>query len=440
MANSLTIDLKGDDVHLKAVTTRVQASMQKLQARFQKVANAAKIMLTAGALAIGGFVKLAAEQEDAEKRLAAVLEATGNAAGFSIEQLKDFASQLQQVTVFGDEATLSNLALLATFKNIKGDNFKRTAQAALDMATVMRSDVSTSMLQLGKAINDPILGMTALSRAGVQFTQDQKDLVKSLVESGDVLKAQDIILKEVEGQMGGASQAAAKSFKGQVLQLKNTLGDTGELIGAAFIPMLKEFAVWAKGASEIVSVWVTTNKESIITFTKWAAGIGGAIIVINTFMKVLTLLNLRLLAVIASKIAVLAMSGPTGWAQLAVGMGLIVGAGVFVEEQFRRVKDSIDDAKKGIQETSKEGGKSGLGGKVSPRNSLQQRIREDRAFRGIKDPLAGVSNPILRDQIIKEQNRAIQAQQALDKNNKLLGDIHLTLKSPSPVALGAFGK
>jgi len=81
-------------------------------------------------------VKLANIQEASEARLAAVINATGQAAGYNIEQMKGMAAALQKVTTVGDEVILNGMAILATFKNIRGEAFERTTKAALDMSAV----------------------------------------------------------------------------------------------------------------------------------------------------------------------------------------------------------------------------------------------------------------------------------------------------------------
>src|SRR6185295_7300572 len=102
-------------------------------------------------------------------------------------------------------------------------------------------DAKTSSLQLGKALNDPIKGVTALSRAGVSFTQQQKDQIKALVESGNLLGAQKIILKEVGTEFGGAAAAAASP----VDKLKVVWGNLLEDLGTRALPLVEKFATWA---------------------------------------------------------------------------------------------------------------------------------------------------------------------------------------------------
>ena len=186
--------------------------------------------------------RLAGEQEAAEKQLATTLESTQHAAGLTAEELKDLASELQNVTTFGDEAIIAAESLLLTFTSIGGDVFPRAQMAVLDVATAMDTDLKSATLQVGKALNDPLLGITALSRAGVQFTETQKETIKTMVAMGDVAGAQGVILKELETQFGGSAAAAAQTFQGRVTQLQNVIGDFGEEIGQEFTPHLATIA------------------------------------------------------------------------------------------------------------------------------------------------------------------------------------------------------
>ena len=200
--------------------------------------------LAAAGAALGGLwtakAAISAQQEQlkSEKKLAAVLKATGHAAGLSAGEIKDFASELQGVTNFGDEATISNAAVLATFKEIKGDTFKSAIVAAQDMSSVLGSDVKASIIQVGKALNDPAKGLAALADSGVSFTEQQKKQVKQLQESGDIAGAQQVILQELQGEFGGASKAMVSPFK----QLSNTIGDVGEMFGSVLLPPLNTLA------------------------------------------------------------------------------------------------------------------------------------------------------------------------------------------------------
>jgi len=206
------------------------------------------------------YVGLSNIQEAAEKDMEAVLKATGNACGYNLDQLKKMASGMQIATKVGDEVTLSGMAILGTFKKIRGEGFERATMAALDMSQVMKQDLKGSMTMIGKAVNDPITGMSALTRVGVTFTDQQKDMVKQLQKSGDMVGAQNIILKELEGQFGGAAAAAREIFGGAVEAAGNALGDTKEEMGFLitknqfFIDIVhlaeKQFIAWGEKIKE----------------------------------------------------------------------------------------------------------------------------------------------------------------------------------------------
>ena len=74
-------------------------------------------------------------------------------------------------------------------------------------------------------------GSPALGRAGIQFSEDQKATIKALVETGDIAKAQGLILDELATQFGGQAEAAAKAGLGFLDQFRNAWGDMQEIVG-----------------------------------------------------------------------------------------------------------------------------------------------------------------------------------------------------------------
>jgi len=175
-------------------------------------------------------INLAREQALAEAQLAQVIESTGSAAGVTSEEMRELASRLQDVTNFGDEATIAAQALLLTFTNIGADVLPQTTATVLDMSQALGQSLKSSAIQLGKALNDPVKGITALSRVGVSFTEEQKELIESLVETGKVAEAQGVILAELNKEFGG-SAAAAREASGGSIALTNAYGDLQEQAG-----------------------------------------------------------------------------------------------------------------------------------------------------------------------------------------------------------------
>jgi hypothetical protein len=186
------------------------------------------------------YVQLAERQIQAEQRVAAVVRATGKAAGFTAEQLREQAAALQRVTTVGDEEILELQAIILTFRNITGQAFKETTELALDLATVMGQDARSGALQLGKALEDPIRGVTALRRSGVSFNEQQKEQIKLFVETNQLAKAQALILETVKGQIGGVAKAMADTDAGELQQARNVLGDIREELGRKLIPIMTD--------------------------------------------------------------------------------------------------------------------------------------------------------------------------------------------------------
>lgn len=227
-------------------------------------------------------------QELAETKMAHVVEATGHAAGFTAEQLKAMASGLQEVTRFGDEATLEAMSMLLTFKNIQGTTFERVTKSAADMATIFGGDLRSNMMRLGRAIDDPVRGLMALTRVGITFTTEQRKQIMALVESGDVLTAQNMILDKLEGKMAGAAGAALDTFSGRLESMSNRAGDVKEQLGGALIPVLDVFfPLLEKGlvaiersvplmesAGEVIAEWASDISEFLRPAFEWLVDAG----------------------------------------------------------------------------------------------------------------------------------------------------------------------
>jgi hypothetical protein len=244
----------------------------------------------AGAVVAGAFTLIgkgladAAESQKVFAQTEAVLRSTGTTANGTALQISEMASSLQKSTAFSDEAILSGANLLLTFKNIQNqagegnDIFDQTTQAMLDVARAMGTDASTEAIRLGKALNDPVAGISALTRVGIQFTDQQKDQIEALSQSGDLMGAQKIILAELQSQFGGSAAAYAETFAGQVEGLNNDLNDLSEEIGFMVMPavrgMIEEFrelipiiGPQIKAAIESVD-WEGLIK-SVVDFTKF---------------------------------------------------------------------------------------------------------------------------------------------------------------------------
>ena len=181
--------------------------------------------------AIIDFGKACSEQFREDNQAAAILkstlEATGATAWTTFKELEEMASGLQQKTNFAASSIESMQSVLLGFRNITGETFGEATKAILDMATVMKMDLSSAAQSIGKALDDPIHGMDSLKKQGFNFTAAQKQVIQSFLDVGDAASAQKIILDELNGTFGGAAEAAADYST----KIKNSFGDLQSGIG-----------------------------------------------------------------------------------------------------------------------------------------------------------------------------------------------------------------
>jgi hypothetical protein len=289
------------------------SSMKKMQ-RFgmntKKLGKSMTMGLTAPIAALGfTAVKAFDQQAKAIAQVEAGLKSTGATVGFTSKQLQQMASDLQTKTIFGDEEILKGAtSQLLTFTNIAGDQFARTQSVALDLATRLDGDLKSASIQLGKALNDPIANLSALSRSGIQFSKDQKQVIKSLTESGRLAEAQTVILDELEKQYGGSAEAAAKAGTGGLKQLANSFGDLQEEFGKIIMEFLPPVI---DGLKNMLATFQNLSPE-VKRFMVMGAGIAAALgpllvilpSIIQGFMALLSPIGLVIAAVVGLGIAI----------------------------------------------------------------------------------------------------------------------------------------
>ena len=202
---------------------KAEADVGSVAKTFRNLAAAAGI-----ALLTKKIIDSTAKQEAAVKQLEQGWKSTSGAVGISVAEMVQHAADLQKISLFGDEQIIEAQSKLVTFTNIADDQFKKATVAALNLSARMGTDLNSSVLQIGKALNDPVAGLTALTRSGIQFSDAQKDVIKSLVETGEKAKAQEIVLAELETQFGGSAAAARDTFGGAVAGLGNAFADLFE--------------------------------------------------------------------------------------------------------------------------------------------------------------------------------------------------------------------
>lgn len=246
----------GDTKSLEKATATAERSMGGLEGQtgrtggaigsMKKAAIGLGSVLAVGQLAkgIGSAISRAEEMDSKYAITTQIIESTGGAAGLSATQIQQMSKEMAMTTGLDKSVATEAANVLLTFTNIKGavgeanDVFGRAHDITADMATVFGGSAVDASKQLGKALNDPIGGVSALSRVGVQFTDQQKEQIRTLVESGDVLGAQKIILNELETQVGGTAEASADA----TAIMARGFDELTEAIGMELLPIVQKIA------------------------------------------------------------------------------------------------------------------------------------------------------------------------------------------------------
>jgi phage-related protein len=347
MARTLAVEIIGDASSFEKALGNASKSASSFG---DKVKKGAKI---AGA-AIGGGLAVAAKigwDEFKQGQLVAaqteaVLKSTGGAANVTGEQIDKLAGSLMKKSGVDDEAIKSGQNMLLTFTKIRNetgkgnDIFNQATKTLLDMSVATGKDMPKSAVMLGKALNDPIKGVSALSRVGVTFTDAQKKSIKAMVEHGNTAGAQKAILRELNKEFGGSAEAAGKTLPGQINILKESFSNfAGELV-AKTIPKIVAVIGFFRDHTTIAKVLggVIAGTVGILLAAGAAMKVYGAVTAVTTAFKWLfvTAVNAETGAVtrasFASKIAAAASKAWAGaqWllnAALAANpIGLVVVA------------------------------------------------------------------------------------------------------------------
>jgi hypothetical protein len=201
------------------------------------------------AIALAGYTVAAikgAEADEAQnkqlKQVAKSMGLFGDEADTVADRLAKLADKNELLLGVDAEIIKSTQLKLLTFKELAetadelGGAFDRATMLAIDLAAAGFGDATSNAVQLGKALNDPIKGITALNRSGVTFTENERKKIKTLVESNRLFEAQDVILRAIEKQVGGTALASVKASD-QLVLMANAVGDA---LGAAFLPIVRD--------------------------------------------------------------------------------------------------------------------------------------------------------------------------------------------------------
>lgn len=249
---------------LRRIEGKNNEAATRMSNAFKRIGTA--VFAGASAAATMNFLKGAVQESiEASKAMAKVeqvVRQTGGSAGYSAEQLKNMATSLESIVAVDADQILNDITLqLQTFGNVSGDVFERAHKSALDLSATLGSDLKSQSIQLGKALDDPLKGITALRKAGVMFSEVQMKNIEKLVKAGQLAKAQALILDEIDSKYGGQAKAQADATKG-VQSATVAWGNMKEEVGNLFGPLLSSWLPEAtKGIKGLTMLLNGTSSE-----------------------------------------------------------------------------------------------------------------------------------------------------------------------------------
>jgi phage-related protein len=339
MAEIRTLNLKllaniSDFVKGMDAATKKSQDFAKKVDRAGKAAGRAFIGIAGGAIMAAKGLE---EAEIASAKLNNVLTSMGYEN--SVKRVDAYAESLQNLTAVDADVIKATQTKLATFQNLTktvdtaGGAFDRATVAALDLAAAGFGSAETNAVQLGKALEDPIKGITALARSGVTFTEQEKEKIKVLVESGQILEAQNMVLGAIEKQVGGTAAASASSFD----KIKLALDGVADAIGTGVLPLIEMLTP----KLQAFSAWAAENSKLLSTVVLVVGALTGALYTLSLIIRAVTILQTVFNAVM--------LLNPIGLVVLAVAA---LAAGFVLAykkiEPFRNLIDSIYQGIKNI--------------------------------------------------------------------------------------------
>lgn len=309
---------------------KVGKSMQDLGGKLSNIGAGLSIGITAPVVALGvASMQAAKESKLAFAQVEAALKSMGSAAGRSAEQLKAQAAQLQATSTFDDDDILGKVtANLLTFGNVSGQAFDRAQQAAVDLSARLGQDLQSSAIQLGKALNDPVKGVSALAKVGVSFTEQQKAQIKAMAEAGDVAGAQGLILNELEKQYGGAAQAMRDATPEAATvdawrEFQETIGEVALKVLPPLTAMLTRVLDGFNTLDPGLQTMIIGGAALAATLGPIVVGIGSVVSAVGVLWPLLATLGTFLVeALIPTAIITAPVWGPIALAIAAVGAAI----------------------------------------------------------------------------------------------------------------------
>lgn len=379
------------------ISERAARAMRQMQREmsdsFAQAAHDAKLSITSidlsmatlakgfgalgGGAVLGMFITETINAQNELAQLNAALKSTGQAAGYNSRQLVDMADKMAKATTHSSGEIVTAQTRLLSYSSIVGENFPRALQLAIDQSVRLGENITQSAETIGKALEYPTEGISALTKQGFRFTDQQKAMLKGMVDTGRLAEAQAMVMGVMEESYAGAGLAARETLGGALGAVKksfedllgsgaeggtvraataaiNGFADNLGVIAAAALPVGAALGIFyaggklAVGLKELTALWTAHS----VVANRAAVGLTG---MTAATVRLTTAQTAAAVAAKGLSAAYAAIGGPAGLAAAgvaAIGFGIYKAAEAAGEskERFEGFKASLD----GIAEASRE--------------------------------------------------------------------------------------
>lgn len=299
---TVTVNITGDANSFKQAMASASEKLDQFGAKAQAVGdratNIGRSMTFGVTLPLIGIGKMAfdelSQSAAASAQTEAAIRSTGGAANVTAAQIDQLSASLLRKSGIDDETIKGGANVLLTFRAIRNeagagnDIFNQATKAALDLSVAFGKDMNSSAILVGKALQDPIQGLSALARVGVQFDEGQKQQIQSMVAAGDVMGAQKVILRELRTEVGGSAEAYGNSFAGKVSKAKEELRNASAAIMSTAVPVMQKLADIALGAAQFFARLPGPVKQVAVVFGALAAAAGPLVYIFGSLAKAIS--------------------------------------------------------------------------------------------------------------------------------------------------------
>lgn len=240
---------------------------------------------------LGLATKAAAEDEEAQAKLAKTLNNTVGATANVVKGVEAQLAAFMKVSTFSDDDLRPAFAnLVRSTKDV--DEANKLMATAMDIAAAKGLPLEQVSMALAKA-HDGNVG--ALGRLGIA-TKDTEGQTKSFEQ----------VMRDANATFGGSASDALDTTAGRSKALKRDLGEMTEEIGSALIPIIEKLIPIVRAVADWFSGLSPTTQTLILVVAGLAAAIGPLVTIVGSLATAFTFLAANPIVLVIAGVAALA--------------------------------------------------------------------------------------------------------------------------------------